>query len=335
MHITPSSRPPQDSPRSSAYSATNFFCFPGQENPQTFQLWTTGSRWAREFGTQPMSTSSRQCGDTRTLQMSVGCMPRLSTRDLCLRLPCRKLSPCFIDSFTIKRQINDVTSLLQLPARYRIHPTFHVSLLKPFSPSVPDTEGPVVPPPPEVQEEPSIYQVREILDSRRQAGHLEYPIDWEGYGPEERSWVARNHVLDPSLLTDFCHNHPDRPAPRGSGRPRRSRGASGAAPGGGGTVRESRSSVTTNYTHQIQLTWLLITATCYQSSRALYQRTPPEQSLSGLKHSMLTDLTLLPFCLQSRRSCVPLPDLHRLQTPLLPLVPLDKVKDWLLPNKTL
>ncbi len=78
------------------------------------------------------------------------------------------------------RQINEVNFLLQLRARYRIHPAFHVSLLKPFSPSVPGTEEPAVPPPPEVQEEPSIYQVQEILDSRRRAGHLEYLIDWEG-----------------------------------------------------------------------------------------------------------------------------------------------------------
>ncbi len=83
----------------------------------------------------------------------------------------------------------------------------HFSFLKPFSPSVPGTEEPAVPPPPEFQEEPSIYQVREILDSRRQAGHLEYLIDWEGYGPEERSWVAQYDVLDPPLLTDFHHSH--------------------------------------------------------------------------------------------------------------------------------
>ncbi|KAL0151794.1 hypothetical protein M9458_052945 [Cirrhinus mrigala] len=164
----------------------------------------------------------------------------LSTRDLRLRLPCRKLSPHYIGPFKILRQINDVTFQLQLPPRYRIHPTFHVSLLKPFFPSATEPPGAELePPPPEVLDQPSIYAVREILDSRRRGGHLEYLIDWEGYGPEERSWVPRDDVLDPTLLADFHRDHPDRPAPRSRGRPRRRVRASGAAPGGGGSVRHS------------------------------------------------------------------------------------------------
>ncbi len=193
-------------------------------------------------------------------------------------------SPRFIGSFTTKRQINEVTFLLQLPARYRIHrvhSTCHSS-----SPSVQGTEEPAAPPPPEVQAEPSIYWVQGILDSHRRAGHLEYLIDWECYGLEERSWVARDDVLDPSILAELHPNHPDQPAPKGRGRPRRHSRASGATPGGGGTVRESVSPVTTNDTHQITITWLLSTATCHHSSRALYQHTSPKHSLSDLKHSM-------------------------------------------------
>ncbi|KAG1944174.1 hypothetical protein F2P79_014618 [Pimephales promelas] len=44
----------------------------------------------------------------------------LSTRDIRLRQPCRKLSPRYIGPFAIQRQINPVTYRLSLPAHYRI-----------------------------------------------------------------------------------------------------------------------------------------------------------------------------------------------------------------------
>ncbi|KAK3548493.1 hypothetical protein QTP70_013327 [Hemibagrus guttatus] len=169
----------------------------------------------------------------------------LSTRDIRLRLPCRKLSPRFIGPFTILKQINPVTYKLLLPPGYRIHPTFHVSLLKPHYPSVSPSTEPgdraAEPPPPLLLDDGTAYKVKEILDSRRRGGRLEYLVDWEGYSPEERSWVARDDILDPNLLEAFHTAHPHRPAPRGRGRPPRRRGPrpSGAGRGEGGNVTDT------------------------------------------------------------------------------------------------
>ncbi len=120
-----------------------------------------------------------------------------------LRLPSRKLSPRYIGNFPITKRVNEVTYQLQLPDHYRISPTFHVSLLKSFTnPLLPSSsEHEVSPPPPEVEVSEAIYRVKEILDSWRRGGRIQYLIDWEGYDPEERSWADKDDILDPSLIS--------------------------------------------------------------------------------------------------------------------------------------
>ncbi|KAK3549103.1 hypothetical protein QTP70_031898 [Hemibagrus guttatus] len=143
----------------------------------------------------------------------------LSTQNLRLKLPCRKLSPKFIGPFEIIRQVNPVAYRLRLPASYRICPTFHVSLLKPAHPVAGEARACEEPPPSLNIEGSPAYQVCALLNSRRVWSHLQYLVDWEGYGLEEHSWVVAADILDPSLVEDFHRDHPNKPTPRPRGRP--------------------------------------------------------------------------------------------------------------------
>ncbi len=147
----------------------------------------------------------------------------LSTKDLRLRLPCKKLSPRYVGPFKILRQISPVSFRLELPANYRISATFHVSLLKPAGgPRGEMEEGARSQTPlPFLVDGEEAYRVHELLDSRRRGGTLQYLVDWEGFGPEERSWVNAGDILDPTLTEEFHRTHPEKPAPRPRGRPRR------------------------------------------------------------------------------------------------------------------
>uniref|UniRef100_A0A3Q3F8X0 Integrase catalytic domain-containing protein n=1 Tax=Kryptolebias marmoratus TaxID=37003 RepID=A0A3Q3F8X0_KRYMA len=126
----------------------------------------------------------------------------LSARDIPFRSMSKKLSPRFIGPYEVLSVIGPSAVRLRLPSSLRIHPTFHVSQIKPVqtSPLCPPAEPP---PPGQDREGHPVYAVRRIVDARRRGRGWQYLVDWEGYGPEDRLWVPRSFFCDPSMIKEF------------------------------------------------------------------------------------------------------------------------------------
>ena len=142
-------------------------------------------------------------------QYVVGQEVWLSTRDIPLHTTSPKLAPHFIGPFTITRVITPTAIRLNLPPSLcRIHPVFHVSRLKPH---VLSAHHPPVrtPPPPRLIDGGMAHTVRWLLKVRNRGRGRQFLAQWEGYGPEENSWIPERHILDPALVRQFFRQHPD------------------------------------------------------------------------------------------------------------------------------
>ncbi|XP_057695225.1 uncharacterized protein LOC130917641 [Corythoichthys intestinalis] len=160
---------------------------------------------------------------------TVGQKVWLSSKTLPLKTESVKLSPRFVGPFEITKVVNPTAVRLKLPAHFRVHPTFHVSQVKPVSTS--PLAPPVPPPPPPLSVDGGpAYRVERLLDVRRRGRGLQYLVDWEGYGPEERSWIPARWVLSRELIRDFHRAHPGRLRRAPSGARRRGGPVRASAP---------------------------------------------------------------------------------------------------------
>ncbi len=125
------------------------------------------------------------------------------------RLSHKFMSPYAGPFKVLEKKLSD-TYKLELPKNLRVHPTFHVSLLKPVSrdASRPNREQNSRPPPDLVHNEPE-FEVEAVLKSRQLRGReREYLVKWKGYHAIEASWVNESDMEHAQKTIEEFHTRP-------------------------------------------------------------------------------------------------------------------------------
>jgi rubrerythrin len=143
----------------------------------------------------------------RDHSFKIGDMVMLSTKNL--KLPSthsRKLSPKWIGPFKIIGQRHKDSFQISLPQDFKIHPVFHVNLLKPWinndSQEFPDRHQD--PPPAVIINDQEEFEAEAIIKKRTRYGKTQYLVKWKGYRDEDCTWEPEDNLQNaPDLIREF------------------------------------------------------------------------------------------------------------------------------------
>ncbi|KAJ9514337.1 hypothetical protein QJQ45_012260 [Haematococcus lacustris] len=171
--------------------------------------WKEGVAHARRHMADAQARYKRHA-DTglKDVEFEVGAQVLLSTRNLRIKTgKVRKFVPRYVGPFVVEAKINANAYRLTLPANMsRLHPVFHVSLLKKYSGS----DVGIMPPPVEWMDETPVYYVERLLDHRYvRAGKAgEFLVQWEGYDASFNTWEPRANLTGcDKLLAEYNAIH--------------------------------------------------------------------------------------------------------------------------------
>ena len=127
----------------------------------------------------------------------------LSTKNLTLARPHRKLAERFIGPFQITDLIGNQAYKLELPPQIRVHPVFHVSLLEPYQAR--EGEDPSEHDAPEVMPDGTVeYELEAIMDDRLRYRTQQYRCRWKSWGPEHDTWQTADDLEhSPEILQEY------------------------------------------------------------------------------------------------------------------------------------
>jgi hypothetical protein len=130
----------------------------------------------------------------RELEFEIGDQVLLSSKNIKLRtVGTKKLLPRYLGPFEILKKNGRLAYELDLSAAMpKVHPVFHVSLLRPFTPG-----GTTPPPVPVLIEGEPEWKVERVLNHRdrkipnAKRSRREYLVKWIGFGHEYNEWKSK------------------------------------------------------------------------------------------------------------------------------------------------
>ncbi|KAJ9509473.1 hypothetical protein QJQ45_001912 [Haematococcus lacustris] len=172
------------------------------------EWWQSNVKQARHFMEQAQQRQAYLANKgRRDVEYHPGQLVLLSTKNLRLKPgKAKKLLPRFIGPFKVLEHVGPVAVRLDLPpAMARMHPVFHVALLRPYT-----SEHPHLPPPVDWLDEAPLYEVEKLLAHRGvRAGRARgYLVKWQGYDDSYNTWEPRNNLVNcQEVLTAYNAVH--------------------------------------------------------------------------------------------------------------------------------
>ena len=140
----------------------------------------------------------------RDIQFAAGNSVLLSTQNLRFKGILHKLQWKFCGPYKVLEKIWAQAYRLQLPDTWRVHPVFHMSLLKQWRPSLMQQV------PREVElddaDAPQYFNVEKILrwqwNSKTRRRRRKFLVLWQGYLVEEAEWITVSYFSDQDALQE-------------------------------------------------------------------------------------------------------------------------------------
>jgi hypothetical protein len=145
---------------------------------------------------------------------SVGDRVWLDARNIRTNRQSKKLDWKNLGPFSVMKVVSSHAYRLDLPDSMKIHPVFHVSLLRPAAPESDYLPGQQNPPPDPIlidgEPEYVVERIERIRFNKRRRRY-EYLTRWTGY--DELSWEPAEALRDTEAIEQFHTRYPSEPNP--------------------------------------------------------------------------------------------------------------------------